>query len=41
MQDPLDPPALGVLARHHAIAGRRQLGRLVPDLLDVPGQFRG
>ena len=41
MQDPLDPPAFGVLARHHAIAGRRQLGRLDPDLLDTPGQFRG
>ena len=40
-QDPLDPPALGVLARHHPVAGRRQLGRLVPDLLDPPGQLRG
>ena len=41
VQDPLDPAALGVLARHHAVAGRRQFGRLVPDLLDAPGEFRG
>jgi len=40
VQDPLNSPPLGVLARHHAIAGRRQFGRLAPDLLDAPGQFR-
>ena len=41
VQDRLDPPALGVLARHHAVTGRRQFGRLVPDLLDALGKFRG
>ncbi len=40
MQDPLNPPALGVLARHHPIAGGRQFGRLVPDLLDPPRELR-
>ena len=35
-----NPQAIGVLARHHAIAGRRQFGRLVPDLLDALGEFR-
>ena len=41
VQDRLDPAALGVLARHHAVPGRRQFGRLVPDLLDALGQLRG
>ena len=36
-----DPAAFGVLARHHPVAGRRQFGRLDPDLLDPPGEFRG
>jgi hypothetical protein len=41
VQVPLNPAALGVLSSHHAIAGRRKFGRLVPDLLDAPGEFRG
>ena len=41
VQNPLNPPAFSILARDDPVAGGRQFGRLVPDLLDAPGQCRG